>query len=411
MTTRPPTAADRPIALLAAWAATLAMAMAATWRLWTPWRETPRLAPLEFLEGAPAQLDFALLAMLGYGLFRALIYQTGWRRGVGIATAALVGLMAVDQLRWQPWAYHAAIAGVILASASAGQAYRLLRFVAIAVYAYSAIAKLDAEFAATLGQQMLGVVGRPIGIDPSGLSVTTRNALALALPVGELLIAGLLGASLRWRRLCPAACIAVALMHAATIGLLGPWALGHSLGVLFWNVGFACQTVVLFRPFGEPVNRPANGRPLAALTACGLAVIAPALTPWGYWDQWPGWALYAPGGERATLFVHTASIDRLPQSIQQHVDSPGDSPWRRVRVDDWALAASGAPVYPQNRIVAAMATALAERHALSGRVRVVAESAAGRLSRERRAEALDSDAEIRAASELIGLRPGVRWTE
>jgi hypothetical protein len=326
--------------------------------------------------------------------------------GVVITTVALTGLMLLDQLRWQPWAYHAALAGIILAKSTPSQAIGLLRLVAIAVYAYSAVAKLDAEFAATLGQQMLGAIGGDVG----DFSESTRGVLALVLPGTELAIAALLAASLRWRRLRTPTCLGVIAMHAATIALLGPWALGHSLGVLLWNVGFASQTVALFWPTAQDDAAPIAGASPVALAACGLAVFAPALTPLGLWDQWPGWALYAPRGERATLFVHTASVDRLPTSLRPHIDAPGESPWRRVWLDEWTLAETGAPIYPQNRIVAAMALGLIERYPLTGRLRVVDESAAWPLSRQRQlAEHTEKDA-IAEAADLLGLRPGITWT-
>jgi hypothetical protein len=315
--------------------------------------------------------------------------------------------MLLDQLRWQPWAYHAALAGLILANSTPPQAFRLLRLVAIAVYAYSAIAKLDAEFAATLGQQMLSAVG----FDLASWSDTTRTAVALTIPIVELAIAGLLAASLKWRRLRVFACGAVITMHAATIAALGPWALGHSLGVLLWNVGFAAQTAILFWPQTEETTEPVTRSSRLALAACGLAVLAPALTPFRLWDQWPGWALYAPRGERATLFIHTASVERLPKSLQPHIEKSSDGPWRRVRLDQWTLTGTAAPIYPQNRIVAAMALGLMERYPLTGRVRVVDESAASPLSRKRQLTEYTERDSIAQAARLLGLRPRITWTE
>jgi hypothetical protein len=428
---------DRTTLFVAAWAGTLAMLLAATWRLWTSWRGTPRIAPLEVLGAIPPAIDFALLALVVYGLVQTIRTalasglkasprcQSGveaqhplpthdlhrglavYRVGIVIATLALVGLMLLDQLRWQPWAYHAVLAGVILANATPPQAFRLLRLVAIAVYAYSAIAKLNAEFAATLGQQMLDAIG--LGL--ASWSDTTRTALALTLPIVELAIAGLLAASLKWQRLRVFACVAVIAMHGTTIAVLGPWALGHSLGVLLWNVGFAAQTAILFWPQTEETTEPVTRSSRLALAACSLAVLAPALTPFGLWDQWPGWALYAPRGERATLFVHTASVERLPRSLLHHVEQSSDGPWRRVRLDKWALAETAAPIYPQNRIVAAMGLGLMERYALTGRVQVVDESAASPFSRTRQLTEHAEKDSIADAARLLGLKPAITWTD
>ncbi len=430
-------AADRITALVSAWSGTIVVLLAATWRLWTPLRGTPRLAPLEAVEAIPPAIDFALLALLAYGLLRTLraaftselkasprcqsgvetqypvhthdLYR-GFainRLGVLIATVALTALMLLDQLRWQPWAYNAVIVGVILSNSASTQAFRLLRIVAIAVYAYSSIAKLDVEFASTLGQQMLAAAG----LDLTSWSGATRVAIALLVPSVELAVAALLAASLRVDRLRKVACIAVIAMHTATIAVLGPWALGHSLGVLLWNVGFAAQTVILFWPRADENSERVTRFSRVAIAACGLAVIAPALTPLGLWDQWPGWALYAPRGERATLFIHTGSADRLPKSLQPHIEESSEGPWRRVRLNEWALAETGAPIYPQNRIVAAIAMGLLERYPLTGRVRVIDESATSPLSRKRQVAEHTGTPAIANAANLIGLRPGITWTE
>lgn len=412
--TEPPTPAPEPCCgssrreIVAAWAVTLGVLLAATWPLWTPLRDTPLLPPLGLLAGLPPTFDYVFLAGVIFGVFNTL----RGRRGVGMATAALLALMALDQLRWQPWAYHALLVGCVLTAAREQVAFKWLRRLTIAVYAFSAIAKLDATFAQTLGQQMLGVIALGTGIELDKLSEPTRLGIALTLPAMELAIAGLLAASCRWKRLATPACVAAVVMHAATVALLGPWGLGHSAGVLLWNVGFAWQTVVLFRPRGESASQPATtGSEKLAAALCVFAIAAPLLTPFGLGDQWLGWALYAPGGERATLYVHNAAVDRLPASLARFADLPADgSPWRRLRLDDWQLAETSAPIYPQNRIHAALAVALAERFPLTGRLRLVVESAAGRVDISRTSRELVDLDDFRQESQLFNLRPGAVWT-
>jgi len=397
-----PAAADAPPRRLAvAWAATLATLLAATWRLWTPLRDTPRIAPTGWLGFDPGGGEFVLLGALASGLVRVAVWRSP-RRGSVWATAALAALMALDQLRWQPWAYHALVAGVTLAACDRAAALAGLRAVAIAVYAYSAVAKLDAEFVATLGSGVAETLGAPASLRP---------AVALGLPLAELAVAGLLAASLRWRGLAAPACVAAAAMHAATIAVLSPWGLDHSLGVLIWNAGFAWQTVELFRPARSPADATPSRRGRLGRLACGFAVLAPLGTPVGWWDQWPGWALYAPGGERATLYVHAVAVDRLPEPLRRCIDEATDGPWRRVRLDDWVLADTGAPLYPQNRVVAAIALGLADRFALSGRLLVVAESPANRVTRERATHELTTREALTDAARLGRFEPAVVWRD
>ncbi|CAN0351888.1 unnamed protein product, partial [Ectocarpus sp. 4 AP-2014] len=119
--------------------------------------------------------------------------------------------------------------------------------------------------------------------------------------------------------------------------------------------------------------------------ACGLATLAPLATPLGGWDQWPGWALYSPGGERATLYVDRSAIGRLPRGLCPCVETPADpnEAWHRVRLKDWVLADTRSPLYPQSRVTAALAKALIDKGRFEGGWLLVIESPADRLTRER----------------------------
>lgn len=393
-----------------AWAVTLGVLLATTWPLWTPLRTVPRLAPFEWQAAIPVGVDWVFLAIIGFGLVCLLSTRAFPMIAILAATLGLAELMSLDQLRWQPWAYHAVLAGITLGLVPRGRAIGTLRWIAIAVYAFSAFAKLDAEFAATLGQQMLQVVtvGR---VD--NLSEGARTQLALALPAGELLLAGLLALSARWQQLARPVCVAAVLMHLTTLAVLSPCGLNHSWGVLLWNAGFAWQTVVLFWP-SEPIAAPSESASpsLVARAVLLVGVVAPLGTPLGIWDQWPGWALYAPGGERAALLVHSVAVEQLPESLRAHAEAEenADGPWRRVRIDDWVLAETHAPIYPQNRVVAALAVGLFDRGLSTNRVRVVSESAANRLDRNRKTRTLDSASNLDRASRLLGSKPAVVWT-
>ncbi|MEQ8846303.1 hypothetical protein [Botrimarina sp.] len=375
--------------LLLAWGVTLLVLLGATWPLWTP-RELPPRLPAFGVE-SPPPLEAAALAVIAGALLAALLEGKRW--GVGFATAALAALMLGDQLRWQPWAYHALITGAVLWSADRATARGALRAVAIAVYGWSALAKLDAEFAATLGSQLVGVVLPGAGPD-------MRFALAWLLPAFELAVAVLLAASV-WRRgWSPWACGAAVALHAATVLMLSPIGLGHGAGVLLWNAGFALQVVILFRPdrAADP-RRPVWRWPLLTLAATALAVAAPALTPLGRWDAWPGWALYAPRLERATLFVRDSAVDRLPATLRRHVGPMVESGvWRPVDLGQWMLEETHAPIYPSNRVAAAMAAELVDSRPLGDGLAVLIEAPAGLLTRERKSRWVDSPEGFRAAA-------------
>ncbi|TWT48747.1 hypothetical protein [Botrimarina hoheduenensis] len=394
-----------PRQLVLAWAATLAALIAVTYPLWVPGREVPTVVPHVALVGATAAASFAGLLLIAWGGIGSLLSS---RRSRGKIAAVLTGLClfaAVDELRWQAWAYHALVVGTFLWLATPSTALQLTRWLAVGIYGYSAIAKLDVVFADTLGQQMLIALGDPVGIPIESLSVTARRAAALALPVAELAIAGALGAAIRWPRLRPYGIAFTVLQHALTIGLLGPWALDHGWGVLIWNVGFATQTAVAFLTIDRPANHSASlstttrrFTPDGVATAlCGLVLITPLAYAAGYGDAWLNAAFYAPRGERATVFVQRDAVERLPQTLRQYVDN-NDEPWQRLRLSDWVLSDTEAPLPPQNRHDAALAIAIGQRFALSERLRVVAEGPANRLTGGRASTTLTGEEAIRPAA-------------
>lgn len=392
--------------LLLAWGATLLALLGATWPLWTPWGEAPRL-PAPYLGLAAPPLDLVCLPVLVFAVLATLLRDRSPNRMAGFATAALAVLMLGDQLRWQPWAYHALLVGFVLATCSAGRAVRLARWLAISVYAYSALWKFDATFAATLGQQFLATGVVWMGVDPAQWPADTSRCAAMLFPAAELFVACLLAAGLRYPKLAkPGAVVAVA-MHAAVVAILSPWGLDHSTGVLLWNVGFAWQTWALFSS-QKPHQESATRLTRLATAVIVFAMIAPASAPCGWWDRWPSWGLYSPGGERAAVFVHRSVWDRLPVGLQK-VSEETDDAWRRARLDRWLLAENRAPIYPQNRVVLAIAAGLVEKFPLGDRVRVVAESQADHVTGERDTVTYDGTAEIRGAGRWLVMEQQVVW--
>lgn len=368
----------------------------ATLPLWLPGGSVPRVATNATLSKLPAGLDFVGLGLVAWGLLSALATTQPKRRGVLVTLAGLLVLAAPDELRWQAWAYHALIVGSVLALSSRATAVRLLRLLTVGVYAYSAIAKLDVAFADTLGQQMLIAAG----VDVAELGQPMRRMLALALPIAELLVAGLLALSLALRRLRSVAIGLAVLQHVGTIALLGPWALGHGLGVLLWNLGFAVQTAAIYgAERGEPAE--ASHRPLRGAAAIGLAtlvLLSPIAYQFGYGDAWRNWALYAPRGERATVFVTPSALRSLPTTLREHADPEVDGV-HRLQLDAWVLRETRAPLYPQPRVTAAIAAALEQRYALGDEISVVIDSRADRWTGERSTQTFAGREDLERATE------------
>ena len=158
-------------------------------------------------------------------------------------------MFVLDQHRLQPWAYQSMIYATLFASLPWPIARRWMTLLAISVYVYSGLGKLDYQFAHTVGQELIGVAARPFGGLPESISGQMRSVVALALPAAECLT----GLCLIPRRLRPIAGSMLIAMHGVLIGLLGPWGLNHSWGVLIWNSLLIVQAWFLFiRPANDP---------------------------------------------------------------------------------------------------------------------------------------------------------------
>lgn len=418
MSQAPPTddCLDKWLARL--WALGLIVLLLSTWRLWTPLRWPPRVPALSWLTGLPAAVDYLLLVLLAWAALRALISPS--RRPLLVAAGSLALLMAVDQLRWQAWAFHLLVMAPAIALSPPTRARRWLGWFTISIYLFAAAAKLDAVFMNTMGQQLVDALAGLVGLDGGQLPATVRSAAALAMPLGEAAIGLLLIFSLT-RRLAVSAAIA---LHALVAIALSPLGLGHELGVILWNIFFAALVWRLFWPQSAQLDTSQESAPTPssrktvtrsaterlAIGVLAVAMLAPLTQPLEMWDRWPSWGLYAPRGERAVVFVHASAADRLPEDLPLDDTSEGDR-WRRVRLDDWLLEETGAPLYPQNRTTLALALALDEKARLGGYLKVEVQSAADRFSGDRTGQTLlGADAVRTYCQENYWLNTKPRWT-
>jgi hypothetical protein len=130
-------------------------------------------------------------------------------------------------------------------------------------------------------------------------------------------------------------------------------------------------------------------------------VILPLTEPWGLFDMWPSWGLYASSAERVSLQVHRVAQSRLAAELQPFVEVPADErdPWLTVRLDRWALASRRAPIYPQARVQLGVAIAVAEGAGLAERARFIRFGRANRWTGERETVIYEGVPEARAAAE------------
>lgn len=381
--------------------------LASTWPLWTPHGQVPQVPAFVWMAGLPLAVDWICLAIV----ILACAAWTLSRRYSRVAACCLLVFLALllllDQLRWQPWALQAWLVVAVIALTTPGRAVRLLQWLTIGIYFHSAIAKLDHAFAHTIGQQFLATVLGGVGARAEDIPADSRLWLSMTFPVVELIVATLLC----FRRTVRLGVGGAVAMHVLTLLILGPWGLKHQWGVLIWNVWLAIQAPVLFWPLKGTTIQTATGAGYRNILATALvlaALLLPFSTRLGWWDTWPSWGLYAPGAERATVWVHELGVARLAPELQPYVR--GNQTWRRFRLDRWVLTELDAPIYPQSRVQLALATSIADRFQLGDLIRVEMATPVERWTGQRGTHSLDNRAEINDAAISYWFNASVtRW--
>jgi hypothetical protein len=332
------------------------------------------------------------------------------RAGFALFTLCLAASILLDQHRLQPWAYQFVIVGAVLSLAPTGHGLRLVRLLVVSIYFWSAVSKVDAAFLESHGQLLLDGLLKATRNDVAAWSPGVRRAAAAAMSLGELAVGALLLLP-RTRRVGLTASIA---MHVVLLLTLGPWGLDHKPGVLIWNVCFIAQNLLLFRRASAPEPQTPGGGVAtygsgAATIVVTLSAVLPALEPIGWWDHWPGWAVYSSRPALVRILVRESRVDDLPAALRTCVGPPEPlTDWRPVSIDAWSFDLRQCPIYPQERYRLALIGAIAGEAGLEDDVRVRVETSPNRRTGERSQFELSGIAEIRARCGVFRLNTRAR---
>jgi hypothetical protein len=373
----------------------------ATWKLWTPQTVFPQVPFLHWAGMLPGWCEWLGFGVMIVSLLAVLTQQSpgnGWRYGFMTFAFAAVGMILIDQHRFQPWLYQFVVLSLVLASVPARHALVLARLVVISLYFHSAVSKFDFSFFEINGQELLNGLLGVVNASAETWSPTMQRVAAGLFPAGELLVAVSLCIP-RFRLF--GLCLSL-VMHILLFAALGPWGLNHKPGVLLWNLFFIGQNVLLFGNIFRRIREGEAAEPQPTISSeaqpgrslvlpmVSLVVLLPFLEPFGRFDHWPAWSLYASRPERVQVWIPRTATEHLPESLRQHLGSARFSDDRRqLRIDRWSLHAVDAPIYPQNRFQIGVALALAQTFDLEDGILIVVETAADRFTGKRTSRALD----------------------
>jgi len=349
---------------------TLAM-MAISWPIWHSTGAMPRfpVQGLEFVARDRPVLDTAALAVCLLGLTVSFMNGRPGRLGAAATAVSALALILLDQNRLQAWFYQTLVLSAVYVLLPAGSALGFVRFFAVALYAHSALSKLDWSFAHSMGPSLISPMFDRL---PMTLDAQLQTLVVLLMPIGELIFAMALACGF-WRVGLGGATV----MHLGLLALLGPWSLDHSGNVLFWNVSMLIQAWIVFRPADfrghpeeeEPGECPEmTQRPLnidtqpGALGIVQLGMLAVAILPFferaGLWDPWPSFALYAGHVEQLRIDWPAELRHEIPAEYQPFLKADQNDLFLDLTL--WSRARFGVPPYPATRIHKRLAAWIAE---------------------------------------------------
>ncbi|PQO41682.1 hypothetical protein [Blastopirellula marina] len=360
--------------------------------IWLPQQQFPAVPAIGLLCPVPGLVDVGLLVLV-VALSLSLLLagpQFKWASALWLSLALALGFaFLLNQHRFQPWAYQFAVLAIFFGLAPREHARRLASWVALSVYFYSALSKLNPSFVNELGADFLATLGSFIGLAVEPTQLGPWKWLALAFPAFEML-AFLLLLNQRTRRI---GVVTAGSMHLSLILVLGPFGLNHSWGVLLWNVFFLAQAILLFWfPLPAEVTETGGWKVRLAQAVCGIVLLFPTLELIGLGDPWPAWGLYASHVGRTHCFVVRHAVASFPKDLQKYVDTDSsDDLFVPIDLGRWSIETTGAPIYPGERFSFAVGRALVLKTGAANFVRFVVESPAGRFQDDRETDTFSGE--------------------
>ena len=402
--------------------------VAATWPLWFGTQQFPSVPVFAALRGVPAMIDRGLGGVFVVAVSALVVQSLGQaskRTRVAIALAMFADLLlcCLNQHRLQPWNVLFLLIALSYLVVETGHRTVVVRVAVAMIYLCAALSRVGPQIDDGVSRQIPETVLSAIGLDRLNRFPALIFAACSAMSIVEFTAGALL-----LTRCFRIVGIALAMViHATLLLTLSPLGLNHNAGVLVWNAFFLVLLPMLTRSghsnVGGGANRAqANEEPVQAESRGSsrdapspqMSVRAKLLTTAvvvfplsglvGIADNWPSWQLYSPRPEVLAVYVRRDAIDELPQFVRPFVGEPAPlDDWHPVRIDRWSLAATGAPIYPEDRFQLAVAEWLSHRLNIPATIKAVLDAPQQPMWWRRRTTTLNNADEIRQAAEQHSL--------
>lgn len=324
-----------------------------SWKLWLPRPYYPLVPVAAWLEDLPSVLSItafsATLVLLG-----AIAV---WPRATALLwwLAAIWGLLLLeDQNRWWPSFYQFYLAVLLIAAGrrrcddqEAGRVLAGLEFLFAAIYFYSGLQKLNAQFLHDEFPWFVEPVTRLLGWDLNGLPW-----VAVAAALVEMLV----GVGLLTKRFRAVALYLALLMHLVIFFCIGPLRSGWNNSAWIWNLTVAVQVWLLFHRsprldlremFGPTLRQSVV--PAAVVLLVGMA---PLLNNFNRWDSALSFNVYSGNVDYAEIHLSLDAARSLPEELAPYVElGLGQG---ILYLNRWTQAEFNANPYPETRVFLAV---------------------------------------------------------
>jgi hypothetical protein len=301
-------------------AASFALELLFSWRLWTGPRTFPKLPLLDILPTMP----FAVNAGIFVGLLVLLscIIVHPRPRAWTYIFLVLVALLAVDdQMFWHPYFYQYYFMLAALSffawpreadNEAHGQQVALstCKWIVASIYVYAGLQKINPRFLSDVF---------PWFVEPITSLVPSLQPWLI---FGGFLVPFLemsLGLALLLEGYRKYALFVAALTHLFILWMLGPF--GHNWGSVVWpwNLSMMLLVYVLSSDKTDIKLRPLRLKEhILQKTILALFVVMPALSFFNLWDSKLSSTMYSGTGNSAEFFISEALQKQLPSEVQKY---------------------------------------------------------------------------------------------
>lgn len=315
------------------------------------WMEERSFPVIPVVDGWPELPSFVGYIQWGLLLLLPLMIMITSNPRPWILTLFLLGVLVAlgDYTRVQPWFYQylvmlGALGAYTWRRGAAPQTPYLLdtlRILLAFIYIWSGIHKINLEFTGKVFPWMVDPFAQ---VFPGATDYI--HGLGFLAPFIEI-IAGI-GLLLKWwRRL---ALVLLIFTHLFILACIGP--LGHNWNQIVWpwNVAMILWLIILFSRSPDlmprDMIRPARF-PYQVLVVI-LFGILPGLHLGRHWDAYLSSSLYSGKVNSAEFLVNGPLLEKLPPDVQGLFEEENGK--YRLYPEDWAIASTRVPVYPEARV-------------------------------------------------------------